>query len=93
METLSILSVHLQGHYVFLETSGFSRGQEAWLVSELLDATQGDCLTFWYHLYGQGNLQAIFGWKSKVESSIVFGQLKTLIPVLKLSFVKLRKKN
>ncbi|XP_022097777.1 MAM and LDL-receptor class A domain-containing protein 2-like [Acanthaster planci] len=43
-----------EGHYVFLETSGFLVGQEAWLVSEHLDATQGDCFMLWYHMYGQG---------------------------------------
>ncbi|XP_022096405.1 MAM and LDL-receptor class A domain-containing protein 1-like [Acanthaster planci] len=43
------------GYYVFLETSWATKGDEAWLVSEHFQpSTTGDCLTLWYHMYGQG---------------------------------------
>lgn len=42
------------GHYLFVETSGISAGEKAKLLSQTFPATGGRCLTFWYHMYGEG---------------------------------------
>eukprot|EP00795_Rhopilema_esculentum_P012712 gene12712-3431_t len=43
------------GTYIFIETSGFNRraGEKARLESELFSTSNGKCLSFWYHMYGQ----------------------------------------
>ena len=43
------------GTYIYIETSGINRkqGEKARLESEVLRATNGQCLSFWYHMYGR----------------------------------------
>lgn len=41
------------GHYMFTESSAPRRpGDKARLLSPQYPATNGQCLTFWYHMYG-----------------------------------------
>ena len=42
------------GHYIYVETSGIRAGEKAKLLSQTFPATKGRCLTFWYHMYGEG---------------------------------------
>lgn len=44
------------GYYMYIESSGGNRkvGEKAWLVSDILTSTMGNCLYFWYHMYGAG---------------------------------------
>ena len=44
------------GYYMYIESSGANRkvGEKAWLVSDILTRTVGNCLYFWYHMYGAG---------------------------------------
>ena len=37
-----------------METSGVAEGAKAKLLSRTFPATGGRCLTFWYHMYGEG---------------------------------------
>ena len=43
------------GTYIYIETSGLNRrlGEKARLESEIFQATNGKCFSFWYHMYGQ----------------------------------------
>eukprot|EP00794_Sanderia_malayensis_P017044 gene17044-18759_t len=42
------------GTYAYIETSGVRKlGDKARLESELFTATNGQCMSFWYHMYGQ----------------------------------------
>lgn len=42
------------GYYLYAETSGILKGDRAHLVSRTFPATNGRCMTFWYHMYGSG---------------------------------------
>lgn len=50
-----LLPLWLGGYYVFIETSGRTRGDKARLISPQVQAstTGNKCLTFWYNMYGQ----------------------------------------
>ena len=39
-----------------MSTSGLVPGDNAWLVSEHLPATNEGCLYFWYHMFGRGKV-------------------------------------
>ena len=45
-----------QGHYMFIEASGLNRrtGEKAYLFSDYQDPNTAACLSFWYHMYGDG---------------------------------------
>lgn len=44
---------------MYTEASGQKRGDQAWLFSPVLEpAPNGACVTFWYHMYGQGEMPA-----------------------------------
>lgn len=49
-----IINVYFKtGHYMFTESSAPRRpGDKARLLSPQYPATNGQCLTFWYHMYG-----------------------------------------
>ncbi|XP_077864896.1 meprin A subunit beta-like [Saccoglossus kowalevskii] len=40
------------GHYIYIESSNTSNGNKARIVSPSFSATNGSCLTFYYHMYG-----------------------------------------
>lgn len=42
----------LVGHYMYVETSKQSKGNKARLFSNLHYPTDGQCLMFYYHMYG-----------------------------------------
>ncbi|XP_047128245.1 MAM and LDL-receptor class A domain-containing protein 1 isoform X1 [Hydra vulgaris] len=42
------------GTYAFIESSGIPSGSRAQLISEIFPATKGNCLSFWYHMFGDG---------------------------------------
>ena len=48
------LSSFFLGYYLYAETSGILKGDQAQLVSLTFPATKGRCMTFWYHMYGSG---------------------------------------
>lgn len=48
------LSSFFLGYYLYAETSGILKGDQAQLVSRTFPATNGRCMTFWYHMYGSG---------------------------------------
>ena len=52
---VSRIFLSLLGTYIYIETSGISRrqGEKARLESELFQATNGKCFSFWYHMYGR----------------------------------------
>nr|XP_039272221.1 MAM and LDL-receptor class A domain-containing protein 2-like [Styela clava] len=43
------------GYYIYIETSPTHslEGDKAWLMSEVYEATDKMCLTFWYHMFGE----------------------------------------
>ncbi|XP_071851180.1 MAM and LDL-receptor class A domain-containing protein 1-like isoform X5 [Apostichopus japonicus] len=43
------------GHYLYFEASFGQQGDNAWLVSQYIPATDGNfnCLAFWYHMFGE----------------------------------------
>jgi hypothetical protein len=67
-----------KGYYMYVESSyPRSKGHKAWLISKQLDTkTDGRCLTFWYHMYGQhiGELNVLI-YSNGTRSSPVW-QLK-----------------
>ena len=48
------LSSFFLGYYLYAETSGILKGDQAQLVSRTFPVTNGRCMTFWYHMYGSG---------------------------------------
>lgn len=43
-----------QGFYMFIESSGRTKGDRAWFYSQYFPQTAGSCFSFWYHMYGAG---------------------------------------
>ena len=42
------------GHFLYVDTTGRSQGEEAHLASPSYKGSQPRCLRIWYHLYGAG---------------------------------------
>ena len=40
------------GHYLFIETSFWSKGSKAWFIGPNISPQAGKCFQFWYHMYG-----------------------------------------
>lgn len=55
-----------RGHFLYINATGYSFGDEAHLLSPYYKGSQPRCLRLWYHLYGaeQGTLQI----KQQLES-------------------------
>jgi len=51
---LIIIIIIQTGFYMFIETSGKRTGAKARLMSPTYQPTTGKCLTFYYHMYGNG---------------------------------------
>ena len=45
--------INFSGHYMYIESSAPRRaGQKARLISKSYPASNAECLSFWYHMYG-----------------------------------------
>ena len=67
-----ILNV-ISGHYLYIETSYPRRyGQKARVISKPVQATRGQCFTFWYHMFGRtiGNITLFKKESTNAESPL-----------------------
>ncbi|CAF4185562.1 unnamed protein product, partial [Rotaria sp. Silwood2] len=81
------------GHFLFVDPTGRSLGDEAHLMSPTYTGSQPRCLRLWYHLYGagQGTLQiqqkpeigrAKTIWTKSNDQNNIWRQVRVTIPTL-----------